>query len=183
MSIEKKGKGSKPSEMIRGLRKALWMKQDAFARALGIARSLVATCEADHRIPTTDMYLRLGNFAVDKKFYFDAIWFWEQAGLDSSRILAVAGHILRERGLHLSPEQLVYVPQMEFPGHEVDLETAARILAVSTQDVLRLARRGEVTSRRLGKFPTFDFTSIAKYVTRRRELTERKESKKRRRHP
>ena len=71
------------SAKIKALRSATGMNQVAFAKALGVARSLIAACESGsgNRAPSTDLLVKLGNVAAENQRYTDAEWFWRKAGV------------------------------------------------------------------------------------------------------
>lgn len=73
------------------------MNQAKFAKELGVTHPLVSLSESGDREPSTDMLVRLGKFAVNKRRYEDAKWFWEKAGIDMKALDPFIDEQMRQR--------------------------------------------------------------------------------------
>lgn len=100
---------------MKALRKAAGLNQERFSKELGVARSLVARCEAGEKHPSNDMCIRLGKFASRKRDYRGALWFWERAGLNLGAILPVAVHSLKELRAPIRYGDIVRIPASRIP--------------------------------------------------------------------
>ena len=106
-------KDTEAASRIKAIRKASGMNKEKFADSLGVARSLVSLCESSKRTPSTDMYVRLGNFASTRKLYADARWLWEKAGIPTGLLLPVAVQGLKELSVPIHAGEIVRVPPMK----------------------------------------------------------------------
>lgn len=90
-------KNDSVSERVRRLRGD--MSQAEFAKVLQVTQPMVSAWEAgkEGETPSLGAYVRLGNLAE----YPDNVWFWQQAGLEESRMLSAAEKVLEERGAAL----------------------------------------------------------------------------------
>jgi transcriptional regulator with XRE-family HTH domain len=122
-------KDTEAAKRIRALRKAAGMNKEKFAEALKVARSLVSLCESGGRAPSTDMYVRLGNFASVRKLFADARWFWERAGIPPGLLLPVAIQGLKELAAPIHTGEIVRIPPMKnvFEAHAVTSDAQAYI--------------------------------------------------------
>jgi DNA-binding XRE family transcriptional regulator len=115
---EKMGRNSESAIKIRALRDAIGVGQVAFAKTIGVARSLVAACEGGSRTPSTDFLVRLGNLAAENRHYIEAEWFWREAGV--RRMLPAAVHLLKQMESPISHGAITNVPPSKFARQERD---------------------------------------------------------------
>lgn len=90
------GKPLEVSERIYGLRSKLGLTQAQLAGKVGVAQQSASDWESKTSdiMPSAESLARLGNLAP----YPDALWFWEQAGIDQDAMLSAATSLLKERG-------------------------------------------------------------------------------------
>src|SRR6266699_3141537 len=93
--------------------------QGAFAKALGVAQSLVSASLKGKK-PSVAMWLKLGRFASEKGLHDQAIWFWQQAGLPLESILPVANYASKEQRGPAAEGEIVRV--LPLPGIEENSE-------------------------------------------------------------
>jgi len=78
------------------------MRQGDFAEALGVGQPVVSAWEQERGgyEPSPESYAHLGNFASERGFFGEAIWFWQRAGMDPvemSRALRSKKKSVKER--------------------------------------------------------------------------------------
>lgn len=100
-----------------------------FARSLEAARSLVSQLESGTRQPSSEMCLRLGKFAAERKFYPEALWFYEKAGM-TPEIIRAARRAL-EGSSPVGEEKFVKRPLMEIRAGRM-METGLLVPLPST---------------------------------------------------
>jgi transcriptional regulator with XRE-family HTH domain len=113
MSKKTSAKMSKDSnwpDSIKALRKAADMNQGAFAKALGVAQSLVSACEGGDKIPSSDLFVRLGNFASGIKLYKATVSFWRGAGVKVEGMVPVVKELLSELDAPITQGKLTGLP-------------------------------------------------------------------------
>jgi hypothetical protein len=93
--------------------------QGAFAKALGVAQSLVSASLAG-KPPSVAMWVKLGRFASEKGLYSQAIWCWQQAELPLESILPVANYASKEQRGPATEGEIARV--WPFPGAEENTE-------------------------------------------------------------
>jgi len=81
---------SEASARMKKIRGAL--NQSAFAEATGIPQSKISECEGG-KYPSVQMFVLLANYAEKQGQYDDAMWCWNQAGIDRTAMLSVGGYI------------------------------------------------------------------------------------------
>ncbi len=133
-----------PAE-IKALRDSLGLNQEQFAQALEVSKTAVSAWERGLYEPSPATYLKMGNLASRN----DVLWFWERAGLDRKVILSAAGNLLRGNDVPPTAEQIARVPELGVPV-EITISTAARILRISQDAVVRLITSGKLIGRRAG---------------------------------
>jgi transcriptional regulator with XRE-family HTH domain len=69
------------AQTIAKFRKGLQLTQEQLAGRLGVSRLAMLRWESGHSQPSVETYIRLAKLA-EKESPADALWFWEQAGLD-----------------------------------------------------------------------------------------------------
>jgi transcriptional regulator with XRE-family HTH domain len=108
---------------IERLRGAL--KQHEFAAKLLVSPSRVSEWESGKRPPTAEGFYRLGSIAPATE---DALWFWNQAGLDDEKLLAAARKLSRDRTKNSAPlvekGDVVLVPCLRQTAVGRELENA-----------------------------------------------------------
>ncbi len=157
--MEKRSKDA-PAK-IRALRKALDLNQEQFAAALEVSKTAVSAWERGLYEPSPETYIRLGNLANCS----EVLWFWEKAKIDRKVLLSVAGQLLRENDASPTHGQIASIPQLDVQT-EVSPGTAARILHIPVEAVLRLLSSGKLEARRAGKFHWVSFSSVMDYVNK-----------------
>lgn len=97
-----------PSLAVRiyELRSKLGKNQTEFAELLGVAQTRVSDWESGKTTPSAASYLRLGDLLS----YPESAWFYAKAGVNMEAMIAVAEHLLKERGAPLSADEFIRIP-------------------------------------------------------------------------
>jgi DNA-binding transcriptional regulator YiaG len=122
---------------IESLRTHLSMTQAEFGKLFGVTHAAVSSWESGNQVPSSETFVKLGNLA----HYPTSIWFWCLGGVDPERILASFSYFLDRADLTTLPKKT---------AAEISTKTAARILRITHDEVLKLIRAGEIESRLFG---------------------------------
>jgi hypothetical protein len=125
--------------------------QGLFAKALGVAQSLVSACLAGKE-PSVAMYQKLGIFASENRLYSEAIWFWSRAGQPISAILPVAEHVLKQQRRVARPDEMALIQPLREAGETGDtlsftislIRNPGSTRYVRARDDFQQLRRGDV---------------------------------------
>ena len=157
------GPSDSPKE-IANLRSYLQATQAEFGKLLGVSHAAVSAWERGGKTPSAEIYVRLGNLAP----YPMSIWFWHLAGLDPERILASFSHFIQEK-----KDEGAWPITPTASGAEVRIESAARVLGMSQEEVLRLIESGLIRARRFGPSGAHlvDYDSVIDHANSAKEVT------------
>lgn len=92
---------------IKLLRKERGENQKDFAKAMSVTQPMMSALEAGRDAPSPAFYLRLANVAP----YPQNVWFWEQAGIDTKKMMAALGTMLQERSPRLLAGEVARIPR------------------------------------------------------------------------
>ncbi len=98
---------------IKALRECFGGNQGALAAKLGAkGYTTISAWESGQNIPSSEMYVQLGNLAAELKLYPQAIWFWQEAGVNKARMFSTVHTILREQRAPARAGEIVRVSPM-----------------------------------------------------------------------
>lgn len=175
-------------------RKGISQKQ--LAEILDVGQPVISSWERGVYPPSSKSLAALGNL-----FKYDAIKFWEWAGIERKRLLIAAASEMLQCGVELksdgSPEATALLKEIEYWGikrrprgeprevlmdrfageMEVTVESAARILELSPNEVLRLVKSGQVKARHIVPkgAPILVFRSVSDYRDKQLPTRKRKQ--------
>ncbi len=184
---------------IHQARQHCGMDQKEFADMLAVGPSVISSWELGKYPPSAERYALLGNLVHPVG---DALWFWEQAGIDRKRLLSAAAHIMMESGIELKPSSLnakeaeeakAFLEELEIHRHEiggeshasigsaeVSISTAMRLTGLLAPKLQELAKSGKLRARRVtprGAY-IYEFGSLLEYKKRPHGLHSNKQGEK-----
>lgn len=153
-------------ELIREMRSNLHLSQEDFARILDVRQATVSVWETGEENPSCGSLVKLGNLAHDR----DAIWLWQLAGIETDKLIAAVGLLLRDGGVPPTQAQESRIPDLAELPVRVPPETAMRILQIDGPELLKLIAAGKVKGRRFGSadFHLIELQSVMDHLASRK---------------
>lgn len=203
MKMQRKSKSGLPeyAKRIESERTRHSLTQKQLGEILHVGQRVVSCWERGIYPPSGESFTALGNL-----FRHDALWFYEQAGVDRRMLIAAAlGPLMHfeielkygrehpeisartKEGNALIENIHVAMVRTHDGGHalrasgplEISTETAARILYLTPGEVLKLAKSGELQSRRVTPkgAPVFEMQSVLDHRSGHRTLKQKSREK------
>lgn len=133
-----------PNDIVFLREKHLGMNQQEFAKLLGASQAAVSAWERGEYEPPADIYAQMGNLS-DRPSAFK---FWSRARIDPRRLVSALGLLLKMHGVPATPDQVSQFPELESSA-EVLLASAAKILRVEPEEVVKMFESGKIKGRRI----------------------------------